>query len=134
MTSIIDIEGIGKAYAPKLEAEGIHTTEALLNSCATPQGRKDLAEVTGISPKLILEWTNRADLMRIKGVGTQYSDLLEAAGVDTVPELAQRNAQNLYKALVETNESKNLVRQTPTSSQVEEWVQQAKSLPRAISY
>jgi len=134
MTAIIDIEGIGEAYAPKLKAEGISTTENLLEMCATPKGRKDLAEATGISPKLILAWANHADLMRIKGVSTQYSDLLEAAGVDTVPELAQRNAQNLHKAINEANESKKLVRQTPTEKQVESWVEQAKLLPRALTY
>lgn len=134
MTAIIDIEGIGKVYAPKLKAEGINTTEVLLEKCATPQGRKALAEATGISPKLILEWANRADLMRIKGVSTQYSDLLEAAGVDTVKELAQRNAQNLYEAMIKTNESKKLVRQTPTANQVASWVEQAKSLPRVLTY
>jgi len=134
MTAIIDIEGIGKVYAPKLKAESINTTEVLLEKCATPQGRKALAEATGISPKLILEWANRADLMRIKGVSTQYSDLLEAAGVDTVKELAQRNAQNLYEAMIKTNESKKLVRQTPTANQVASWVEQAKSLPRVLTY
>ncbi len=134
MTAIIDIEGIGETYAPKLKAVGINTTEALLDRCANPKGRKELAEATDISPKLILKWANRADLMRIKGVGTQYSDLLEAAGVDTVPELAQRNAQNLYQAMVDTNEDKKLVRQTPTANQVKEWVKQAKELPRALTY
>ncbi len=134
MTAIIEIEGIGEAYAPKLKAVGIGTTEALLDRCATPQGRKDVAEATGISLKLVLEWANRADLMRIKGVSTQYSDLLEAAGVDTVPELAQRNAQNLHKTMVTTNEDKKLVRQLPTANQVADWVQQAKGLPRALTY
>lgn len=134
MTAIIEIEGIGEAYAPKLKAVDISTTEALLDRCATPQGRKDVAEATGINLKLVLEWSNRADLMRIKGVSTQYSDLLEAAGVDTVPELAQRNAQNLHKTMVTTNEDKKLVRQMPTANQVADWVQQAKALPRALTY
>jgi predicted flap endonuclease-1-like 5' DNA nuclease len=134
MTAIVDIEGIGEAYTAKLKDAGINTTEALLDRCATPKGRKEVAEVTGISQKLVLEWANHADLMRIKGVSTQYSDLLEAAGVDTVRELAQRNAQNLCGAMAETNESKNLVRKLPTESQVADWVQQAKSLPRILSY
>ncbi len=134
MTAIIKIEGIGEVYAATLEEVGINSIEALLTKCATPQGRKDLAEMAGISIKLILEWANRADLARIKGVSTQYSDLLEAAGVDTVPELAQRNAQNLHQAMVSTNESKGLVRRLPTADQVEDWIKQAKSLPRVLTY
>ena len=90
--------------------------------------------MTGINVKLILEWANRADLARIKGVSTQYSDLLEAVGVDTVPELAQRNAQNLHRTMVSTNESKELVRRLPTAGQVQDWVEQAKSLPRVLAY
>jgi predicted flap endonuclease-1-like 5' DNA nuclease len=134
MTAIIDIEGIGEVYTKKLKAVGINTTGALLKRCASPQGRKEVAESIDVSPKLVLEWANRADLMRIKGVGTQYSDLLEAAGVDTVRELAQRNATNLFGAMSETNESKKLVRKMPTESQVGNWVEQAKSLPRILSY
>lgn len=134
MTAIIKIEGVGDVYAAKLKEAGINSVEAMLQACTTPQGRKDLAAATGISDKLILEWANRADLARIKGVSTQYSDLLEAAGVDTVPELAQRNPQNLYKAMVSTNESKSLVRKLPTANQVADWVKQAKELPRALTY
>jgi predicted flap endonuclease-1-like 5' DNA nuclease len=106
----------------------------LLEKGAMPQGRQELAEATGISDKLILEWVNLADLMRIKGIGEEYSDLLEEAGVDTVPELAQRNAENLYEKLKEVNAEKRLVRQLPGLNQVRSWVDQAKSLPRAISY
>ena len=134
MTSIVDIEGVGDVYEVKLKEAGISTVEAMLQACTTPQGRKDLAATTGISDKLILEWANRADLARIKGVSTQYSDLLEAAGVDTVPELAQRNPQNLYQAMVSTNESKSIVRKLPTENQVADWVKQAKGLPRALTY
>ena len=134
MTAIIKIEGVGEVYAAKLKEAGINSVEALLKQCATPQGRKELAAATDISDKLILEWANRADLSRIKGISTQYSDLLEAAGIDTVPELAQRNPQNLYKALVSTNESKPVVRQLPTENQVADWVKQAKALPRALTY
>jgi len=134
MTAIIKIEGVGEVYAEKLKEAGINSVEAMLGQCATPKGRKELAETTDISGKLILEWANRADLARIKGVSTQYSDLLEAAGVDTVPELAQRNPQNLYKAMVSTNENKSLVRKLPTEKQVGDWVKQAKALPRAITY
>ena len=134
MTAIIKIEGVGEVYAAKLKEADINSVETLLEKCATPQGRKELAETSEISDKLILEWANRADLARIKGVSTQYSDLLEAAGVDTVPELAQRNPQNLYQAIVSTNESKSLIRKLPSEDQVEDWIKQAKELPRALTY
>jgi len=134
MSKLSDIEGIGEAYATKLQEEGINSIESLLKSCCEKKGRKEMAEKTGISEKLILNWVNRADLARIKGVSTQYADLLEAAGVDTVPELAQRNAENLQAKMVEVNEEKNLVRKVPATSQVEDWVSQAKALPRVIKY
>lgn len=134
MARLIDIEGIGKVYVEKLNKTGISTTDSLLKACAKPQGRKEIAEKTGISDKLILEWTNLADLFRIKGIGEEYSDLLEEAGVDTVPELAQRNPENLLEKLNEVNETKKLVRRLPVLSQVESWVKQAKELPRVIEY
>lgn len=134
MASLVRIEGIGPVYAEKLKEIGIATTEALLKRGATPKGRQEIAEKTGISEKLILEWVNLADLFRIKGIGEEYSDLLEEAGVDTVPELAQRNPEHLYKALVETNAQKKLVRRLPTQADVASWVEQAKSLPRVITY
>ena len=134
MAKIIDIEGIGKVYAQKLADAGFTTVEALLKAGASPMGRLALADERGISAKLILEWVNLADLFRIKGVAEEYSDLLEEAGVDTVPELAQRNAENLYTKLVETNAAKELVRRLPTQSQVADWIQQAKDLPRVVTY
>ncbi|MCP4425928.1 MAG: DUF4332 domain-containing protein [Chloroflexi bacterium] len=134
MAKIADIEGIGKTYAQTLAKQGISTTEALLEKCATPTGRKSLAKETGLSGKLVLKWANRADLARIKGIGSEYADLLEAAGVDTVPALARRNATNLHKALAAANEEKNLVRKVPAASQVTNWVEQAKELPRALKY
>jgi predicted flap endonuclease-1-like 5' DNA nuclease len=134
MPKIEEIEGIGATYAKKLADVGIRTMDELLNACATPKQRKDLAEKTGISPKLILEWTNLADLFRIKGVGEQYSDLLEEAGVDTVAELAKRVPENLHAKMLETNTAKNLVKRPPTLSNVKDWVEQAKSLPRKIEY
>ena len=134
MAKLIAIEGIGQVYAGKLAAAGLATTEALLKQGASPKGREALAEKTGISGHLILEWVNRADLFRIKGVGEEYSDLLEASGVDTVPELAQRNAENLYAKLAEVNAAKKLVRRLPTQAQVADWIAQAKELPRAITY
>ena len=134
MTGIMKVEGIGKLYAEKLKKAGISSTGALLEKGATPKGRKELAEAAGISEKLILEWVNHVDLFRIKGVAEEYSDLLEEAGVDTVVELAQRNSHNLFAKLVEVNEAKKLVRRLPIEKQVENWIVQAKELPRVISY
>jgi predicted flap endonuclease-1-like 5' DNA nuclease len=134
MARIEDIEGIGAGYRVQLSQAGVKTVQGLLKRGKTPRGREELAAETGISKKLILEWVNHADLYRIKGVGSEYSDLLEAAGVDTVMELAQRNADNLYQKLNETNAIKALVRRLPTPGQVEDWVEQAKRLPRAIEY
>ncbi|RMF64061.1 MAG: DUF4332 domain-containing protein, partial [Calditrichaeota bacterium] len=107
---------------------------SLLKKGATPQGREEIAKNAGVSKEQVLEWVNMADLFRIRGIGTQYSELLEAAGVDTVKELAQRNPENLFKAMQQTNAAKRLVRQTPSLQSVKEWVAQAKSLPRAVSY
>lgn len=134
MAKIDAIEGIGPAYRAKLIGAGVTTTEELLARCATPAGRSELAQICGVDTKLVLSWANRADLFRIKGIGTQYSDLLEAAGVDTVPELAQRNAENLHARMAQVNEAKNLVRQLPTAKSVQGWVSQAKSLPRTLEY
>jgi predicted flap endonuclease-1-like 5' DNA nuclease len=134
MAKIIDVEGIGPVYAEKLAGIGIATVEALLKAGASPKGREELAEKTGISGKLILEWVNLADLFRIEGIGEEYSDLLEEAGVDTVPELAQRNAENLYAKLQEVNAAKKLVRRLPAQSQVADWIDQAKKLPRVVTY
>ena len=134
MAKVVDIEGVGPAYAAKLEAAGVKDTDALLKMGATPKGRQELAEKSGITEKLILEWVNRVDLYRIKGVGSEYSDLLEAAGVDTVVELAGRKPENLVAKMTEVNEAKHLVRKLPTLTQVQEWVKQAKELPRAVSY
>ncbi len=134
MTAIATIEGIGPVYAEKLQTAGVSTTEKLLEKGATPKGRQELAETTGISDALILRWVNNADLFRIKGVGEEYADLLERAGVDTVPELAHRNPENLFKKMNEVNDEKNLVRKLPTENQVKDWVEQAKQLPRVITY
>jgi predicted flap endonuclease-1-like 5' DNA nuclease len=134
MTALATIEGIGSTYDGKLKGVGVSSVEKLLEMGASPKGRKDLAEKAGISGDLILKWVNRADLYRIKGIGEEYSDLLEAAGVDTVVELAQRKAANLYAKLVEVNEAKKLVRQIPTEAQVSAWVDFAKGLPRVVTY
>lgn len=134
MTKLAKIEGIGPVYEAKLKDVGIKSIEALLEVGATPKGRKDLAEKIGVSDGKILEWVNRADLFRIKGIGEEYSDLLEAAGVDTVPELAQRNAENLFQKLTEVNAAKKLVRKMPTQAQVASWIEAAKTLARKVSY
>jgi predicted flap endonuclease-1-like 5' DNA nuclease len=134
MPNVINIEGIGEVYARKLFDAGVPTTEALLEVGATPQGREALAEKTGIGHGRILKWVNRADLFRIKGIGEQYSDLLAAAGVETVLELAQRVPEHLHGRLVETNEAKKLVRHVPSLGQVAEWVEQAGKLTRVVSY
>ncbi len=128
------VEGIGPVYANKLADIGILTVKDLLEKGGTPQGRKAIAERTQISPKLILEWVNHVDLFRIKGIGPEYADLLEAAGVDTVVELARRNPENLYQRLQEVNQAKQLVRRMPSLEQVRAWVEQARTLPRKVFY
>jgi predicted flap endonuclease-1-like 5' DNA nuclease len=131
---IEDIEGIGKVFGERLRAAGIKDTATLLARCATPKDRAALAEATGIAPGLVLKFANRADLMRVKGVGEEFSDLLEAAGVDTVPELAQRKAANLHAALEAANAAKKLVRQAPSLKTVQGWIAAAKEMPRALQY
>ena len=131
---IIEIEGVGAVYAEKLKTAGITTTEGLLERAKSPKLRKEIAAATGIDETRILKWANMADLMRIKGVGEEYSELLEAAGVDTVKELKTRVPANLAKAMAEANAKRKLVRALPTESMVEKWVAQAKELPPVLTY
>jgi len=131
---IKDIEGIGPIYAEKLADIGIHTVHALLDKGCTRSGRQELAEKTGISETLVLEWVNMADLFRIEGIGEEYSDLLEEAGVDTVVELSKRVPENLYAKLEQVNEEKKLVRQLPVLDTVKKWIEQAKTLPKKVEY
>jgi predicted flap endonuclease-1-like 5' DNA nuclease len=131
---ISDIEGIGPAYASKLVKAGIRSVEGLLKIGASDKGRKEIAGSTGITHTLILEWVNRADLFRIKGIGSQYSDLLEKTGVDTVVELSKRVPDNLYAKMVEVNKTKNLVNAMPGRNKVKKWIEQAKKLPRVVTY
>lgn len=131
---IEEIEGIGTVYGEKLREAGINTVEKLLEECASKAGRKAIAEKTEITEKLILKWTNHADLMRINGVGPEFSELLEAAGVDTVKELRNRNAENLYAKLVEVNEEKKLVRRLPSQEQVVDMIEQAGKLEPKMTY
>lgn len=134
MAKLEKIEGIGPKYAGQLRKAGVRSTNDLLRKGATPVGRKQISNDAGISGKLVLEWVNHSDLFRIKGVGEEYADLLEEAGVDTVVELAQRKAENLFETMKKTNEKKKLVRQLPGISKVQDWVKQAKKLPRVIKY
>ncbi|HEY3310464.1 MAG TPA: DUF4332 domain-containing protein [Anaerolineales bacterium] len=131
---LLEIEGIGPAYAEKLTAAGIKSIEKLLEAGSTPKGRKEVAAKSGIADSHILEWVNRADLFRVKGVGSEYGDLLEASGVDTVVELAVRKAENLTKKMAEVNAQKKLVRQLPSEKQVAAWIEHAKTLPRVVTY
>ena len=134
MSKLGIIEGIGASYEVKLKEAGITSVEGLLSACTTKKNRVDLAAKTGITEKLILKWANHADLIRIKGVGGEYAELLEAAGVDTVPELSKRKPDNLLAKMTEVNEAKKLVRKLPVKKQVDGWVQQAAKLPRVLQY
>jgi predicted flap endonuclease-1-like 5' DNA nuclease len=134
MANIMKVEGIGESYAEKLAVAGIKTTQTLLAQGASAKGRREISQQTGINEKLILRWVNHVDLFRIKGVGEEYADLLEAAGVDTVPELAQRNPDNLQAKMTAVNAEKRLVRQLPAARQIAQWITQAKTLPRIITY
>ena len=134
MSRLSLIEGIGEAYEVKLDSSGVKSIESLLEVCATKKGRSQLSEKSGISEKLILKWANHADLMRIEGIGGEYAELLEASGVDTVPELSIRNAENLYMKIIEVNDKINLVRKVPSEAQVIDWIRQAKGLPRKLNY
>lgn len=132
--NIIDIEGIGDAQGAKLKAAGINTVEELLDKCAAPKGRKTLAEETGISEKLILKWANHADLFRINGVGPQFAELLEAAGVDTVKELRHRKAENLAAKMAEVNDTKHLTRRVPSVTELQKMIDEAATLEPRMTY
>jgi predicted flap endonuclease-1-like 5' DNA nuclease len=131
---IIDIEGIGPAFAEKLQAAGCQTTDDLLRAGATKAGRASLAAQTGINEGMILEWVNAADLMRINGVGSEFSDLLEAAGVDSPAELAQRNAANLAQTFGELDMARNTTRRIPSEKEVAGWIDQAKKLDKVVEH
>jgi len=131
---IEEIEGIGPAFAAKLAAAGVTNTEELLRHCGDSAGRQRVATATGVSADQLLKWVNLADLMRIKGIGSEYSELLEASGVDTVKELGLRNAQNLAAKMEEVNAAKKLARATPSPKVVEEWVSEAGGMPAMVSH
>lgn len=134
MTQLTTIEGIGPVLEEKLQAAGIDSVEKLLEKGATKNGRTAIEQATGIDHSRISRFVNHADLCRIKGVGGEYAELLEAAGVDSLPELAQRNAENLAAKMAEVNAAKKLVRALPSAKQVTDWVEQAKSLPRVVTH
>lgn len=134
MTRTRRIEGIGKTYSTKLHNFGIDTSEQLLRQCGTRTARMHLAKTTHISPKRILGWVNRADLTRVNGIGEEYADLLECAGVDSTLELAKRDPHRLYETLTRTNHTKHLVRRLPTETQVTKWIMMAKKLPRMVRH
>lgn len=131
---IEEVEGIGPEYGQKLRDVDIQTTEDLLRRCGDKQGREGVSTETGISEKHLLEWVNLSDLMRINGVGEEFADLLEEAGVDTVKELRNRNAENLAEAMAEVNEKKNLTDRVPSAETVQKWVNEAKTLDPAVSH
>ncbi len=132
--NITDIEGVGPAYAEKLAHAGIATTGDLLTRCATPAGRKAVAAASGLSETLILKWANMADLMRISGVGPQFSELLNGAGVDTIKELRTRNAANLAARMVEVNTARQLTRTVPAAKTLEKWIGAAKTMEPKLTY
>ncbi len=134
MTALTNIEGIGPAYEEKFKSAGIDSCEELLEKGATAAGRKTIIAASGVSDTLVLKFVNHADLCRVNGIGGEYSELLEAAGVDSVPELAQRNADNLAAKMEEVNEAKKLVRSLPSAKTVAGWVDQAKELPRVVTH
>ena len=134
MAKITDIEGIGKQKAKQLAKANVKTVEGLLKAGADKKGRKAIAEASGVDVKLILTWVNNADLFRIKGVGSEYAELMVAAGVDTIKELSRRKPANLHKKMDEVNTAKKLVRQLPSEKMVEGWVNQAKDLPKVVSH
>lgn len=134
MAKLDQIKGLDEESLQKLQDAGIDSSDALLDKAGSPDGRKALVAETGVDAKALLGWLNRADLFRVKGIGRQFSDLLEVAGVDTVPELAQRKAENLHKKMQTVNEEQKVITKLPRLDQVEDWVAQAKELPRKINY
>ncbi len=129
---IIDIEGIGETYGAKLKSHGVHKTGELLEVAGTKRGREKLASATGIPESLILTWVNHADLMRINGIGGHFSELLEAAGVDTVKELAKRNPDNLFVKLEETNDRLGVSGRVPSLEEIKEMIRQASQMDQRV--
>ena len=133
-TQLNDLRGITDETADKLKDLKIKDSDQLLEATKMPLQRKSLAEQLGIPQQEVLRLANSADLSRINGVGGAFSDLLEKAGVDTVKELAMRRADNLHSKIIEINDKESLVKQVPSTTQVETWVTEAKALPRGLDY
>jgi predicted flap endonuclease-1-like 5' DNA nuclease len=131
---IEEVEGIGPAFAQKLSVVKIQTTEDLLRVCSDAKGRKEVAAKTGVSEGQLLKWSNLADLMRVSGIGPQFSELLEAAGVDTIKELRTRNAENLAEKMKEVNTTKNLTNAVPTATVISTWIEKAKGMEPKITH
>ena len=131
---IEEVEGIGPVFRERLRGANIQTTDDLLEAGRTPSGRDQLADASGISGAMLLQFVNHADLMRVSGVGSEYADLLEAAGVDTVVELSRRNADNLAAAMADYDIEKEIVRRVPSGEVVARWIDEAKMLGRTIEY
>jgi predicted flap endonuclease-1-like 5' DNA nuclease len=134
MTQLAKVEGIGESNCKKLKKANISTTEELLKQGACAKGRREIVKQTNVNSKMLLRWINRIDLYRIKGIGQKYADLLEKAGVDTVLELSKRNPQNFYEKIKEVNFEEEVTQNLPVPKKLENWVKQAKSLPRIITY
>lgn len=131
---IEDVEGIGPTIGGKLRASGIKDTDSFLTGAKTPKQRKALAEKSGLTEKQVLKFANMVDLYRVNGVGSEFAELLEASGVDTVPELARRNAGELAKKMADVGKAKKMTRRVPSEADVSKWIAQAKALPRALEY
>jgi len=134
MASIAAIDSIDQRDATKLRKAGVRTTDALLKTAATRTGRRRLSREADISESEILSWVNRADLMRIKGVGSEYADLMEAAGVDTIRELRRRNPDRLLIAMSEMNARRRLIRRLPTGGMVAGWIEAAKNIEPLVTH
>jgi len=134
MASISAIQSMDYRSATKLRKAGVRTTDSLLKAASTRTGRRRLAKETGLPESDILGWVNRADLLRITGVGSEYADLLEVAGVDTIRELRRRNPERLLEAMTELNLRKRLVRRLPTDGMVQGWVDEAKELKPLVTH
>ena len=134
MAKLVDIEGVGRANAAKLQKAGVRSTGSLLKKGGTRKGREEIVKIARIDKDLIMQWVNHVDLYRIKGVGSEFADLLEAAGVDTVVELSKRDAKKLVETLAKVGAKGNLTNRVPTVKMVKGWIAQAKKLPRAVSY
>jgi predicted flap endonuclease-1-like 5' DNA nuclease len=134
MHAIGEIEDIDGGNEARLVGLGVRTTDDFLARAATPAGRSGLAAAVSVTEAVVLKWANCADLMRVDGIGMQFADLLEEAGVDTIPELAQRNAHNLHERVVQLNTQRALAGRAPTAPEIESWIAQAQALPRILEY